>query len=1144
MRTDRLDGVGRLKKALILGFLPFLLWGRIAADEANPAIPEEATLDADAATVTNGGSGRSMVDELAILSARAEGLEEELGESGLPDEEKKILETQLSDGVSSLTLARDFDGRLQSEWTLIESGEERIRSRAAELAAFRGEIQAIQDSIERVDLTGLQGILRQLEKEREQLVQRVREAEARESKVFEIPTVSDERQREISRQLQSLDLGMEEQAHEDLELGERVLAFSKTTRALALEAELSFYRFQWEYYEQLERESRANLSLERKKLESLERLIAEVNGLVQEQRKLEAEIRLQESLRAEAESRALGAGWASFAAETAILTDEIARIIGAEMKASARLAEVEKEVEELNGEYEALSGRMELGSNTVAGGRLLLVRRAALIERSKDRRRAPFASNAIGEVTERQTQLSYGLDSMVKPPAEPKSEVEIELVAARVKALEDLRVLYNRYGPLLVRLRSAERSLGESEERLRNTVEVWLIGARTAPRLDWRSSLTLPVKTGELLSDLSVKRWHSVTQAYRQQRPFFLLLVMLGIGSLVFWSKLRRELESLSQKTRRIREDRMSHTFKALVIHLIRVTPLPLLLYSVGVLNDGAWGVDLAEGDGATFRLAALNFFGLLFLYDIGNRYGLGVGHFRWSEAWGRHYRACLRWFSVLVPVLLFFTYGSSIPVSWNDAPENRGLLLMRAVVIVAFGWMMVRRGSDWAKGPGAASILIRWGKFWRLLLIATFLVVCWLLSQGYVFTTGLLLRQLVMSGMVVAGIFVIEGIVLRYLTLSERRLRFQRSLEKLEQARQKNADLANKKSSEGGEMGALVIEEPEVNFKQLGERAKRLVSALVFVSVVASLWMLWANLIPIFDLLGRVDLPLKKMVLVEGVETRAALTLADILVAGIVVGITVILTANLPSLLEITILSSPSLDRGIRYAVMTLTRYVIVGVGIVLALQEIGFRWQSVQWLVAALGVGLGFGLQEIVANFVSGIILLFERPIRVGDIVTIGDTTGVVTKIKIRAVTVLNWDKQEMLIPNKELITGRLLNWTLSDSVNRIMVPVGVAYGTDTRRALEIMREVAQQDSNVLDDPSPLLSFEAFGDSSLNLMLRCYLRNLDNRIATITNLHHTIHERFAEEGIEIAFPQLDIHHRGLPPEGAGANASIGGER
>jgi potassium efflux system protein len=269
--------------------------------------------------------------------------------------------------------------------------------------------------------------------------------------------------------------------------------------------------------------------------------------------------------------------------------------------------------------------------------------------------------------------------------------------------------------------------------------------------------------------------------------------------------------------------------------------------------------------------------------------------------------------------------------------------------------------------------------------------------------------------------------------------------------------------------------------------------------------------------------------------------TLADLTLGLIMLVITVLAAKNIPGVLEIALLQRLPLDAGARYAIASLTQYLIAGIGVFVAFSTLGLQWSNIQWLVAALSVGLGFGLQEIVANFISGIILLFERPIRVGDVVTIDNITGKVSRIRIRATTIINWDKQELLIPNKEFITGRVINWTLTDKINRIVINVGIAYGSDVERAMQLMLEAAGENENVLDDPKPVVSFEGFGDNALILILRSYLGSMDYRIDTITALHQAINAKFNAAGINIAFPQRDIHlsanapldvrlHRDLP--------------
>jgi potassium-dependent mechanosensitive channel len=247
-------------------------------------------------------------------------------------------------------------------------------------------------------------------------------------------------------------------------------------------------------------------------------------------------------------------------------------------------------------------------------------------------------------------------------------------------------------------------------------------------------------------------------------------------------------------------------------------------------------------------------------------------------------------------------------------------------------------------------------------------------------------------------------------------------------------------------------------------------------------------------------------------------ITLGNLLCATLIGLMTWIAVRNLPGLLEMTLLQRLPLDTPGRFALSTLGRYTIVIIGLVSASSAIGIGWSKVQWLATAMTFGLAFGLQEIFANFIAGLIILFERPVRVGDMVTIDEVTGVVSRIRIRATTITNGDRKEFIVPNKEFITGRLLNWTLTDTINRVVVTVGVAYGSDMDLAQELLLKVAKEHSDVLHDPAPSAGFEEFGEGGLKLVLRCFLPNLSERTRVIHELHAGIIRGFSAHGIEIA--------------------------
>lgn len=276
---------------------------------------------------------------------------------------------------------------------------------------------------------------------------------------------------------------------------------------------------------------------------------------------------------------------------------------------------------------------------------------------------------------------------------------------------------------------------------------------------------------------------------------------------------------------------------------------------------------------------------------------------------------------------------------------------------------------------------------------------------------------------------------------------------------------------------------------------------------------------------------PVTPAALREGPQEDRWITVGDLLAAAAVLLVTWIAVRNLPGLLEIALWQRLPLDRGVRYAMSTLTRYAIVLCGLMLGLSTVGIRWQNVQWLVAAMTVGLAFGLQEIFANFVSGLILLFERPIRPGDIVTVGSVSGMVNRIRIRSTTITDWDCKELIVPNKEFITGQVVNWTLSNPTQRLVLHVGVAYGTDPKRVAELLTSVARSHPRVLHEPPPSVVFMGFGESSLDFEVRVFLAGPEQIMEVRHDLNVAINAALSEAGIDIPFPQRVVHLRGELP-------------
>ncbi len=222
-------------------------------------------------------------------------------------------------------------------------------------------------------------------------------------------------------------------------------------------------------------------------------------------------------------------------------------------------------------------------------------------------------------------------------------------------------------------------------------------------------------------------------------------------------------------------------------------------------------------------------------------------------------------------------------------------------------------------------------------------------------------------------------------------------------------------------------------------------------------------------------------------------------------------------------------LDAGARESIVSLTTYTIVGIALVMALGMAGVNFQNVAIVAGALSVGIGFGLQNIVNNFVSGLILLFERPVKPGDWIVVGTTEGYVKKISIRYTLIQTFDRADVLVPNSELISSQVTNWMLSDSMGRVVAPVGVAYGSDTKLVREILNRIAANHALVLVNDwrvsGPKVLFMGFGESSLNFELRCFIKDIDYRMSVRSDLLFSIDEEFRKAGIEIPFPQRVVH-------------------
>jgi potassium efflux system protein len=1013
-----------------------------------------------------------------------------------------------------------------------------LRESPRETEAIRAELAATPEAPVRVDATaslavaeaGLAKAASELSAARARVAQLDDEKVAYGTRRIEIPALLADATQALERvRVQAIaepDTSPQAEAR-------RILA---RAREHAIEADILALERELESFDVRRDRIIAGMDQAARRISQLERLVAGWEQVLAQRRSEMAEAAAREAQEARQAVEKVQPALREIAEENATLaemragTGSVAKRIEQVARDTQR---ARRRIEEIGDQFAIVRRRVNLVGYNEAIGPLMRKHRAELPDLALYHRRIRTHQDEIGRVQ----LVLFDLSDKRTAVADPDSRITRALTASgiamdenqRSKARQEGRALlrvqqeylsdllrdYDRYFGSLANLDAVERELLAAAQEYNRFILEHVLWIRSTDPLS--PTAVLPASRALIwLGD--PRNWlHVVTRIGQSlgehvvASAFYISI----IGALFYYQpRLRRRLhQSRSQRAH------SATAFLRTVTSLLGTTLLISLPWA-SVLGFSGWLLDPGSGDHDEFTRALSSgllavapvYLGAEFVRQLLHQNGLFARDLNLGSARTRPMRLTISWTMLwgLPPLCLAMTLAQAPTPAWSDSLGR--IAFCGAIGVLGASLVQLLRSKG---GPASIPLLAeiaelrpRTGRLLRLaFLLATAGIILAALA-GYYLTAMSLAARLFATLIAVVNFVLLYAVLARALQISQLALE-----------RAQSRVLATAAATET----STSLEEAETapDLPALSAQARQLLRTITVAALVFALWLIWSEMVPALYVFDSVVL---WEVTGTGTET-IDITLRDVLVGCLIVGAATVAARNLPGFLHMVLLQRLQLDAGSRYAITSVVQYVLALVAILTAFNTVGMRWAHIQWLAAAMTVGLGFGLQEIVANFVSGLILLFERPIRVGDTVTLGQISGVVSQIRIRATTITDWDRKELIVPNKEFITGQLINWTRSDDILRVVVQVGIAYGSDVDLAEKLLLEIASECRTVRNDPPATVLFDSFGDNALGFTLRVFVSHISDMWVTKHALHRAIDRRFREAGIAIAFPQRDLH-------------------
>ncbi|MCE2570589.1 miniconductance mechanosensitive channel MscM [Motilimonas eburnea] len=639
-----------------------------------------------------------------------------------------------------------------------------------------------------------------------------------------------------------------------------------------------------------------------------------------------------------------------------------------------------------------------------------------------------------------------------------------------------------------------------------------------------------------LFSDTLVATSWLLSQSNTQQIPLAIkdkihtdgIAYAIGFIVLIYcWifsnRNFRHYLKNTAERVGKVTQDKISYTFNNVLVSILLALPVPALLFSLAHLLLTSWKYPFAQNLGSALINVSLGLWLFLIIKNLARPHGLFIAHFKWQEQLVlQQYRKFRAMVMLALPAFGIYSFASH----YEGEPIYNSLGLFAFITLncalAMFYWHvyvaklpLTYRNTN-RKNPHILHHVV------MPLLIVVNILNCVMALSGYFYTANALLNQFQFSVFIMMLFVLTYYLIHRWMFIQKRRLAFER-------AKARRAEILAQREKEEEEPETRVeqfdnIEEPEIDLDTISAQSLGLLRTLLYLSYALLMIYLWAQVYSAFSFLDSVTVWNSSSSL-NGKDIIDPVTLQDLIFAIFSLWTMFVVVKNLSGALELLILQHIDFAPGTGFAITTIAKYLVIIIGVTVGCSFMGIDWSKTQWLAAALTVGLGFGLQEIFANIVSGLMILFEKPIRIGDTVTIRDLTGTVSKIKTRATTLVDFDRKEIIVPNKAFITEQFINWELSDPIVRVIIHVGVTFDSDPVTVTNTLFKAMGSCSLVLETPQPQAYFVGYSNGIKQFECRVFVNDSDNLMPIKHEVYSAIDKTFKEANIIINNPQLDIN-------------------